>query len=152
LGHEGDRSALGDRGIERVDALLPADLERDDHLRKDDRLPERDERQLPDADCERLRVDRVRRSLGHGNLLLCRYGAAGWPLDALATRRGPPGRNLVIDARETSHGAHASPRVPASVASGEAVVPSVYNRSRILVPSRSSSSNRIRTPARLTPR
>ena len=46
LGDERDRAALGDRGVERVDALLAADLERDDHLREDDRLPERDERQL----------------------------------------------------------------------------------------------------------
>ena len=34
LGHEGDGSAIGDGGIERVDALLPTDLERDDHLRE----------------------------------------------------------------------------------------------------------------------
>ena len=35
-----------DGGVERGDALLAADLERDDHLREDDGLPERDERQL----------------------------------------------------------------------------------------------------------
>ena len=46
LGDQRDGSAVGDRGVERVDALLAADLERDDHLREDDRLPEGDERQL----------------------------------------------------------------------------------------------------------
>ena len=46
LGDERDGPALGDRGVERVDALLAADLERDDHLREDDGLPERDEREL----------------------------------------------------------------------------------------------------------
>ena len=49
LGDERDGSALGDRGVERVDALLAADLERDDHLREDDRLPECDERQVARA-------------------------------------------------------------------------------------------------------
>ena len=49
LGHERDGSALGDGGIERVDALLAADLERDDHLGEDDRLPKGDERKLADA-------------------------------------------------------------------------------------------------------
>ena len=38
LGDERDGPALGDRGVERVDALLAADLERDDHLGEDDRL------------------------------------------------------------------------------------------------------------------
>ena len=33
-------------GVERGDALLPPHLERNDHLREDDRLPEGDERQL----------------------------------------------------------------------------------------------------------
>ena len=46
LGDQRDGSALGDRGVERGDALLAADLERDDHLGEDDRLPERDEREL----------------------------------------------------------------------------------------------------------
>ena len=46
LRDKGDGSAFGDRGVERVDALLAADLERDDHLREDDRLPECDERQV----------------------------------------------------------------------------------------------------------
>ena len=46
LGDEGDGPAVGDRGVERVDALLAADLERDDHLREDDGLPQGDERQL----------------------------------------------------------------------------------------------------------
>ena len=43
LGDERDGSALGDGGVERVDALLAADLERDDHLGEDDGLPEGDE-------------------------------------------------------------------------------------------------------------
>ena len=49
LGDERDGSAVGDRGVERVDALLAADLERDDHLREDDGLPEGDERKLAGA-------------------------------------------------------------------------------------------------------
>jgi hypothetical protein len=46
LRDEGDGSAFGDRGVERIHALLAANLERDDHLREDDRLPECDERQI----------------------------------------------------------------------------------------------------------
>ena len=66
LGHQRDGSAVGDRGIERVDALLATDLERDDHLGKDDRLPEGDERQLARSGCRcGLLVDRGGRSLGH---------------------------------------------------------------------------------------
>ena len=66
LGHERDRPAVGDRGVERVDALLAADLERHDHLGEDDRLPERDERQLArDGGGGRRFVDRGGRSLGH---------------------------------------------------------------------------------------
>jgi hypothetical protein len=49
LRDECDGSAFGDRGVERVDALLAANLERDDHLRKDDRLPECDEGQVAHA-------------------------------------------------------------------------------------------------------
>ena len=49
LGDERDRAALGDGGVERVDALLAADLERDDHLGEDDGLAEGDERQLARA-------------------------------------------------------------------------------------------------------
>ena len=67
LGDERDRRPFGDGGVERVDALLAADLERDDHLGKDDRLPKRDERDLARAglDCGCLLVDRGGRSLGH---------------------------------------------------------------------------------------
>ena len=43
LGDQRDGSAVGDRGVERVDALLAADLERDDHLGEDDGLPQGDE-------------------------------------------------------------------------------------------------------------
>ena len=46
LGDERDRAALGHGGVERVDALLATDLERDDHLREDDGLAEGDEGQL----------------------------------------------------------------------------------------------------------
>ena len=46
LGDQRDRAAVGDGGVERVDALLAADLERHDHLREDDGLAEGDERQL----------------------------------------------------------------------------------------------------------
>ena len=55
LGHQRDGAALGDRGVERADALLAADLERDDHLGEDDRLPECDEWQLAPGRC-RLRA------------------------------------------------------------------------------------------------
>ena len=49
LGDERDGAAVGDRGVERVDALLATDLERDDHLGEDDGLAEGDERQLARA-------------------------------------------------------------------------------------------------------
>ena len=49
LGDERDRAALGDRRVERVDALLAADLEGHDHLREDDGLPECDEGKLARA-------------------------------------------------------------------------------------------------------
>ena len=67
LGHEGDRAAGFDRGVERGDALLAADLEGDDHLREDDRLPERDERELAHLGGGGLGLARRRgrRSLGH---------------------------------------------------------------------------------------
>ena len=66
LGDERDGSALGDRRVEGVDALLAADLERDDHLGEDDRLPECDERKLARARGRfGLLVDRGGRSLGH---------------------------------------------------------------------------------------
>ena len=70
LGDERDGPAVLDRGIECRDALLAADLERDDHLREDDRLPEGDEGQLTRRG--RLLLLRVRRSLGHQDLLGCR--------------------------------------------------------------------------------
>ena len=62
LGDQRDGSAVGDRGVERVDALLAADLERDDHLREDDGLPECDERELArsavvDVGCSSTGVD-----------------------------------------------------------------------------------------------
>ncbi len=73
LGDQRDRPAVGDGGVERVDALLAADLERHDHLREDDRLAERDERQLARAGSggRGLLVDRGGRSLGHQVLLGC---------------------------------------------------------------------------------
>jgi hypothetical protein len=66
LGDERDRAAVGDRRVERVDALLAADLEGNDHLREDDGLPERDERELArfHGRCGLL-IDRGGRSLGH---------------------------------------------------------------------------------------
>ena len=73
LGDERDRPALGDRGVERVDALLAADLERHDHLREDDGLPERDEGKVAYAAVGGFRfvdVDRGGRSLGHVEVLL----------------------------------------------------------------------------------
>ena len=72
LGDEGDGTAVGDRGVERVDALVATHLERDDHLREDDGLAERHERKLTGSGdlvgwIERigLRFDRGGRSLGH---------------------------------------------------------------------------------------
>ena len=70
LGDERDGAAVLDGGIERGDALLAPDLERDDHLGEDDRLPEGDERQLTRRGCGLL--GRGRRSLGHQSLLECR--------------------------------------------------------------------------------
>ena len=46
LGDQRDRRAVGDGLVERLDRLVAADLERHDHLREDDRLAQRDERQL----------------------------------------------------------------------------------------------------------
>ena len=63
LGHERDAAALRDGGVQRGDALVPAHLERDDHLGEDHRLPKRDERQLGDGDG--ALVVRVGRSLRH---------------------------------------------------------------------------------------
>ena len=81
LGHQRDRAALGDRGIERTDALLAANLERDDHLGEDDGLPERDERELaPAVDGGGLIFDRGGRSLGHRGSPRC----AGSPCGPLA--------------------------------------------------------------------
>ena len=64
LSHEGDGSARGHGRVERVDALVAAHLERDDHLGEDDRLPEGDERQLANAGWVR-------------GLCLCRVGRSG---------------------------------------------------------------------------
>ncbi len=63
LGHQRDAAALGHGGIEGRDALLPADLQRHDHLREDHGLAERDERQLRDRDG--VLVVRVGRLLRH---------------------------------------------------------------------------------------
>ena len=49
LGDERDGRAVGDGLVEGLDGLVAADLERDDHLREDDRLAQRDERQLADG-------------------------------------------------------------------------------------------------------
>ena len=72
LGHQRNRPTALGGGVERGDALLAADLERDDHLREDDRLPERDERQVAQLGGSRLdllHVLRLRRSLRHQVLL-----------------------------------------------------------------------------------
>ncbi len=66
LGDERDRAAVGDRRVERVDALLAADLEGHDHLREDHRLAEGDEGKLARAGrLGGLLIDRGGRSLGH---------------------------------------------------------------------------------------
>ena len=86
LGHEGDRAAGFDRGVERSDALLAADLEGDDHLREDDGLPERDERELAHLGGGGLGLGlgrRGRRSLGH---YLVSLGAGSWVGDAVRMR------------------------------------------------------------------
>jgi len=49
LGDQHDRRAVCDSLVERLNRLVAADLERNDHLREDDRLAERDKRQLADA-------------------------------------------------------------------------------------------------------
>ena len=76
LGDERDGAAFGHGGVERGDALLAADLERHDHLREDDRLAKRDERQL-----ERLRLwvaaSLGGRALRHQDLLWCGAMMAG---------------------------------------------------------------------------
>ena len=94
LGHERDRATGLGGGVQRRDALLAPHLERDDHLREDDRLPERDERQLTElrraGRALRLLL-RVGRSLGHQGLLGlpagsgrrrfgcgCRWVVGGW--------------------------------------------------------------------------
>ena len=83
LGDERDGAALGDRGVERVDALLAADLERDDHLREDDGLPEGDERQVARTDRRRRPAcssTGVGRSLGHRGSPVVRVVDAAGPL------------------------------------------------------------------------
>ena len=97
LGDEDDGSPIRDRRIERVDALLSADLERDDHLGKDDGLPKGDERQLSRSGGGRLLFDRGGRSLGHQGsptLLGLRSGRAWW-MGSVRTplrRESPPHR------------------------------------------------------------
>ncbi len=68
LGDERDRPATLDGGIHGRDALVSPHLERDDHLREDHRLPERDERKLLGGNGSL--GARVGRSLGHRVLLL----------------------------------------------------------------------------------
>src|SRR5688572_14029734 len=69
LGHQGDRATGRHSGVQGGDTLLAAHRERDDHLRKDDRLPERNERQLT----------------GTGRCLLQMFGGAGSPaVDAMS--------------------------------------------------------------------
>ena len=63
LGDQRDAPTLRHGGVEGGDALVPAHLERDDHLGEDHRLPKRDERQLGDRDG--ALVVRVGRSLRH---------------------------------------------------------------------------------------
>ena len=74
LGDEGDRAAFGDGRVERVDALLPADLERDDHLREDDGLAQGDEGQVAD-----------RPSTGAAVRLFDGVCRVAWPWSALLT-------------------------------------------------------------------
>src|SRR5207302_2815079 len=77
LSHEGNGSALRDGRVERVDALVATHLEGDDHLGKDDRLPESHERQLAHAGRRRgLRLLWVGRSSNH-DLLLAWGGGGG---------------------------------------------------------------------------
>jgi len=77
LSHEGNGSALRDGRVERVDALVATHLEGDDHLGKDDRLPESHERQLAHAGRRRgLRLLWVGRSSNHDLLLAVVGGAA----------------------------------------------------------------------------
>jgi hypothetical protein len=66
-----------DRGVQRGDALLAADLERHDHLREDDGLAQGDERQLADAlHVERDRIGDRGRLVGLDRL----FGGMGGPV------------------------------------------------------------------------
>ncbi len=70
LRDERNGSAVGHRRVERVDALLAADLQWHDHLGEDDRLPKRDEGQvLRNPFAGLLRLVRLGRSSGHQALL-----------------------------------------------------------------------------------
>ena len=100
LGDEGDRTAVGDGGIERVHALLASDLERHDHLGEDDRLPERHEGQLPGHGLGPLGVVLLGRSTGHSGFSCgCLAGTAG-----LGATAGPgPGRRRGLAIRLSRH-------------------------------------------------
>ena len=113
LRDERDHAVRGDGRVERVDALLAAHLERHDHLREDDGLTERDERQHARAArggllrrC--LRLVGLGRCLRHSILLCGRAGSgARTPLAGRLSssqgvlRAGAPVRLRRVRARGT---------------------------------------------------
>ena len=100
LGDQHDRRAVGDGLVERLDRLVAAYLEGHDHLREDDRLAERDERELADAALDRRRVG----LLGLFDLLLWVDGV----------RHFAPWRSKLVSSCETSSFAASSSPLPAS--------------------------------------
>ena len=172
LGHQRDQAPVGDGRVERVDALLATHLERHDHLREDDRLAKRDERQLAGPGLGRTAA---RPSSVLGITPSWRVWDAGAPRFGVpADRPVPPSGGAlrvgagVVPIMARIEGAVAggcewssvsAGQIPCGPAGSGAVVsswsPAVHSSesaSRIRTPRRSSSSKRIRTPARLTPR
>ena len=72
LGHERDGRAVRDGLVEGVDRLVAADLEGHDHLREDDRLAQRDERQGPRTDPGRPRARSLASAVVGGLALVVR--------------------------------------------------------------------------------
>ena len=98
LGDECDWSAIGDRGIERCDALVATHLQRDDHLREDDRFPECDERELAHGISRDLDLDRGGRSVGH-QVLLSGFGSEASASSTSSSASCTPGSGSVVRER-----------------------------------------------------
>ena len=98
LGDECDWSAIGDRGIERCDALVATHLQRDDHLGEDDRFPECDERELAHGISRDLDLDRGGRSVGH-QVLLSGFGSEASASSTASSASCTPGSGSVVRER-----------------------------------------------------